>query len=102
MIFLLNLLLKRWTRRRQEQWAEAFAEKVKPALPEGVECHVRGWWPGCEPFFNWRELNWIEVEVRPHERMAFSRQFTMAMNPTPSEVLAAATELHQRIPTALA
>lgn len=87
MKYALNLILKRWTRRRQKAWAERLVKRITPSLPRGVTCHHRGWFPGCEPLTEWRELEWVELEVSLGEGASISHRYTYPDEPNHDAVV---------------
>jgi hypothetical protein len=73
-----------WT--RQKRWAESLAERAKRVVPEGVKAHVSGWHPGCEPLFQFRDLEWVNIVVRLPSGVSVSRQYNYPQAPTDEQI----------------
>jgi hypothetical protein len=86
MIYMLNRLLKRWTRQRQKQWAEATASRISELAPAGVVCKAAGWWPGNEPFTEWKELEWVDISVEHGKGCFLVHRVRYPQNPTVTEL----------------
>jgi hypothetical protein len=60
----LAMPFKAWTRAEQDAWADDFLCSVKSMKIDQISYLKKiQWHPGCEPFYRFNKLVWVEVGV---------------------------------------